>query len=113
MKKFAFIGVGCLAIALAAASPALARGGGRGGGGGFHGVGGGAHFAGGGFRGGERVSPAADFAAVEQALVVDTVAVVTDLASQRASLSARYSALAMDIMAAATPPATTTTPMPT
>jgi hypothetical protein len=51
MTKFKTIGAICLALSLAAASPALA-GGMRGGfhGGGFHG--GGAHFAGGGFRGG-------------------------------------------------------------
>jgi hypothetical protein len=52
MRKFGTIGAACLAVVLAAASPALARGGHGGGGhgGGFHG--GGAHFAGGGFRGG-------------------------------------------------------------
>jgi hypothetical protein len=53
MTKFRALGAICLAVSLAAASPALARGGHGGGGfhgGGFHG--GGAHFAGGGFRGG-------------------------------------------------------------
>jgi hypothetical protein len=53
MTKFKTLGAVCLAVSLAAASPALARGGHGGGGfhgGGFHG--GGAHFAGGGFRGG-------------------------------------------------------------
>jgi hypothetical protein len=52
MTKFKAIGAAALAIALAAASPAMARpgGGGHMGGGGFHG--GGAHFGGGGFRGG-------------------------------------------------------------
>jgi hypothetical protein len=52
MTKFKAIGVAALAIALAAASPVMARpgGGGHMGGGGFHG--GGAHFGGGGFRGG-------------------------------------------------------------
>jgi hypothetical protein len=53
MTKFKALGAICLAVSLAAASPALARGGHGGGGfhgGGFHG--GGAHFAGGGFRGG-------------------------------------------------------------
>jgi hypothetical protein len=53
MTRFKMIGAAALAVALAAASPALARGGhgcgGFGGGGHF---GGGAHFAGGGFRGG-------------------------------------------------------------
>ena len=51
MTKFKTLGAICLAVSLAAASPALARSG-HGGfhGGGFHG--GGAHFAGGGFRGG-------------------------------------------------------------
>lgn len=58
MTKFATVGAACLAIALAATSPVMARGGGHGGGGGrggFHGGGfggGGARFAGGGFRGG-------------------------------------------------------------
>jgi hypothetical protein len=73
VMKYRSIGVACLAVALAAASPVFARGGGGGGhgggggghgfgGGGFHGGsggfagagfrGGGAHFAGGGFRGG-------------------------------------------------------------
>jgi len=65
MMKLATIGATCLAVALAATSPVMARGGGggghgggggRGGGGGFHGGGfgggGGARFAGGGFRGG-------------------------------------------------------------
>jgi hypothetical protein len=46
MKKFTMIGAACLAVVLAAASPALAQGGNRG----FHN--GGAHFAGGGYRGG-------------------------------------------------------------
>jgi hypothetical protein len=53
MTKFKTLGAICLAISLAAASPALARAGHGGAGfhgGGFHG--GGAHFAGGGFRGG-------------------------------------------------------------
>jgi hypothetical protein len=53
MTKLKTLGAICLAVSLAAASPALARGGHVGGGfhgGGFHG--GGAHFAGGGFRGG-------------------------------------------------------------
>jgi hypothetical protein len=50
MTKFKAIGAACLAIALAAASPAMARGG-HGGGGGGH-MGGGAHFGGGGFHGG-------------------------------------------------------------
>jgi hypothetical protein len=53
MTKFKTLGAICLAVSLAAASPALARSGHVGGGfhgGGFHG--GGAHFAGGGFRGG-------------------------------------------------------------
>jgi uncharacterized membrane protein YgcG len=53
MTKFKTLGAICLAISLAAASPALARadhGGAGFHGGGFHG--GGAHFAGGGFRGG-------------------------------------------------------------
>jgi hypothetical protein len=53
MTRFGTIGAACLAVALAASSPALARGGhigGGHGGGGFHG--GGAHFAGGGMRGG-------------------------------------------------------------
>jgi hypothetical protein len=49
MSKMTTIGAGCLAIALAATSPALAAGfGGGHGGGGFHGGG----FAGGGFHGG-------------------------------------------------------------
>jgi len=48
MTKLGTIGAACLAVALAASSPALARAGH--GGGGFHG--GGAHYAGGGFRGG-------------------------------------------------------------
>jgi hypothetical protein len=48
MTKFGTIGAACLAVALAASSPALAQG--RHMGGGFHA--GGAHFAGGGFRGG-------------------------------------------------------------
>lgn len=61
MKKIGIIGAVCLAAALAATSPVLARGGGGHGGGGhgggFHGGGfagghGGARFAGGGFRGG-------------------------------------------------------------
>jgi hypothetical protein len=65
MKKIGTIGAVCLAAALAATSPVLARGGGGHGGGGhggghgggFHGGGfagghGGARFAGGGFRGG-------------------------------------------------------------
>jgi hypothetical protein len=52
MTRFGTMAAACLAVALAATSPALARGGhgGRGGGAGFHG--GAAHFAGGGFRGG-------------------------------------------------------------
>jgi hypothetical protein len=50
MTKFKTLGAICLAVSLAAASPALAAGRGAGfHGGGFHG---GAHFAGGGFRGG-------------------------------------------------------------
>jgi hypothetical protein len=48
MIKFGTIGAACLAVALAASTPALAQGGNRAGG--FHG--GGAHFAGGGYRGG-------------------------------------------------------------
>jgi BA14K-like protein len=52
MKKVTTIGAACLAIALAATSPAMARGLG-GGGGGFHGGGGGFHGGGGGgFHGG-------------------------------------------------------------
>ena len=51
MKKFAIAGAACLAVVLAAASPALAQGGNRG----FHN--GGAHFAGGGYRGGGGVGP--------------------------------------------------------
>jgi hypothetical protein len=58
MTNFKIIGAACLVAALAAASPAMARGGHMGGGhmggghmgGAFHG--GGSHFAGGGFRGG-------------------------------------------------------------
>jgi hypothetical protein len=58
MTKLKIIGAACLVAALAAASPAMARGGHMGGGhmggghmgGAFHG--GGSHFAGGGFRGG-------------------------------------------------------------
>jgi hypothetical protein len=53
ITNFKTLGAICLAVSLAAASPALARGGHFGGGfhgGGFHG--GGAHFADGGFRGG-------------------------------------------------------------
>jgi hypothetical protein len=51
MKTFGMIGAACLAVVLATATPALARGG-HFRGGGFHG--GGAHFAGGGIRGGFR-----------------------------------------------------------
>jgi BA14K-like protein len=64
MNKITTIGAGCLAIALAATSPALARGPGGPGGGGFHGGGGGgAHFAGGGFHGGGIPGGGARFAA--------------------------------------------------
>src|SRR6202035_2647338 len=49
MTRLGTIGAACLAVALAASSPALARGGHGGGGGGFHG-GGGAHIAGGSMR---------------------------------------------------------------
>src|SRR6202163_2564509 len=48
MIRFGTIGAACLAVVLAASTPALAQGGNRAGG--FHG--GGAHFAGGGYRGG-------------------------------------------------------------
>jgi hypothetical protein len=53
MIRFGAMTAACLAVALAATTPALARGGHggwHGGGGGYHG--GGAHFAGGGLRGG-------------------------------------------------------------
>jgi len=53
MTRFGMMAAACLAVALAATSPALARnghGGGHGGGGAFHGSA--AQYAGGGFRGG-------------------------------------------------------------
>src|ERR1700690_3742014 len=50
MTRLGTIGAACLAVELAASSPALARGGHVGGGGGFHAAGGSAHIAGGGMR---------------------------------------------------------------
>jgi len=55
--KYRSIGAACLAVALAAASPALARGGGHSGGGGGHGGGG---FGGGGFHGSAPDYPLSD-----------------------------------------------------
>jgi BA14K-like protein len=64
MSKMTTIGAGCLAIALAATSPALAAGfGGGHGGGGFHGGFGGGGFHGGGFAGGGFHGGGARFAA--------------------------------------------------
>ncbi len=71
MTRLARIGV-CLAVALTAASPALARGGGGHGGGGFGGGGfGGGHMGGGGgFHGGGGFGGGAHFAAVDSAAAV-------------------------------------------